>query len=140
MAWSATPSAGLAGEASMSLLADADDFHVQEAAQPCDPGAHVTQAHGAVVRGTLPAPLVHVGARADGEAVPAVGVADLEHGAGDALALGHEQLQLPISRLHDGEHGDGSLTHRHLRGQPASHLAVEHAEGPDLDAALGDAE
>src|SRR6266550_3193837 len=102
MAWRATPTAGLAAEASMSLLRDADDFHVQQAPQLRDLRGHVTQAHRAVVRGPLPAPLVDVRARADGEAIAAVGVADLEHGASHALALGHEQLELPVSRLHDG--------------------------------------
>src|SRR6266568_3127829 len=125
IACNTTPSAGLA---SIPFLADARDFHVQEAPQLLDLRGDVPEADRAVMRGAVPAPLVHVGPGPDGKSIAAVGVADLEDRPRHALALRHQQLEPPVPRLDHREHGDGRVLHRHLQREAPAHLAVVHPE------------
>jgi len=98
----------------------------------------VADADGAMVGGGLCVPLGEEVAGTDGEAEAAVGVADLEDGAGFDFALRDEEFEALVLALNDGEQGDGALLDAHLDGEASAHLAVEDFEGTDFRQAFGD--
>ena len=91
-----------------------------------------------MVGGSLRVPLGEEVAGADGEAEAAVGVADLEDGAGFDFALRDEEFEALVLALNDGEQGDGALLHAHFDGEAAAYLAVEDFQGADFRLAFGD--
>lgn len=98
----------------------------------------VAAADGAMVGGGLGVPLGEEVAGTDGEAEAAVGVADLEDGAGFDFALRDEEFEALVLALNDGEQGDGALLDAHLDGEASAHFAVEDFEGTDFRQAFGD--
>src|ERR1039457_4535361 len=101
---------------------------------------NVSDTDSAMMRRTFSIPFIDEPARADGETVTAIGVADFEDGAGHGFAFGHQQLQTSISRFNNRQQRHGTVLYRHLDGEPAAHFAVKHTQRPHFNLSLGDRE
>src|SRR5579862_3752372 len=83
-----------------NLSTHANRLHAEKRRNFFDLFRNVADPNRAVMRRTLRIPGVHEAARIEGEFVAAIGVADLENGAGDRVTFSGEKLELPITRLH----------------------------------------
>jgi hypothetical protein len=98
----------------------------------------VADSGGAAMRGTVGAPLGNETARADGEAIAAVAVADFQNRAGHGFAFRRHQLQLAARGLGDGEQRHRAMLDRHFYRKATSHFAVIDLQRPDFRLALRD--
>ena len=96
-------------------------------------------AYGAVVSGAMAVPIGYKFSGAGAEFIPAVGIADLEDGAGYRLALGDEQHEFSFLRLFDdGEEGDGAVFYGHFDGEAAAYFSMVYFEGAYFGFSFGD--
>src|ERR1035437_9539237 len=119
--------------------ADAHDIDAEQLAQLLQLVAHMPQPHGTVMRRSLCVPALNKLARADGKAIPAVRIPDLEGRPGLRLAFRNQQLEPAASVLNHGQQRHWTVLHAHLDRKPASYFAVIHLQRLHLDLALGDA-
>ena len=100
---------------------------------------YVAQTHRAVVRRGLLVPALDKSACADGEAIAAVGVADLKNRAGLASPSANSSLNRSAPIFDHGEQRHRAVLHGHLHRESAPDLAVIDRKRPHLGLALGDA-
>ena len=93
---------------------------------------------GAVVGRAVGVPLFHESAGSDREFVAAVGVSDLENGAGNGFSLGDEKFRASIRTLYHGEKGHGAVAHAHFHGKTSADFAMVDIKRTDLGFARGD--
>src|SRR6202034_3911477 len=105
-------------------LADADTFDLEQRSELFEFGEFAPDADGAVVCGAVAAPLLDKGARADGEAVAAVGVADFEDLAGHGFAFRNHEAQAATPVFGDGQKRDRAAFDAHFDRQAAADFSV----------------
>jgi len=99
----------------------------------------MAEADGTMMRRAGGVPVLDKRAGAAGEAVAAVGVADLKDRAGHRLGLRAQQRKLATGLFDHRKQGDRAVLDGHLDGHAATDLAMVDLERAHLGLALGNA-
>src|ERR1700759_2577630 len=101
-----------------------NEWDLQQAGDFAQLSCEMSNADSTVVRRPLRVPRFHEPFGANREAVVAVGIADAQHLARDALGVRRKELESVGRILDHRQQRHGSVFHTHLHRQPAPYLAV----------------